>query len=127
MKRIIAFSLLCLFINSSMLLPQVGASCLHDNGGKQSNHVNSLLGWINEIVLEHTDTTPVGEDSDNSFFNSNIDETFCHRSQHKHDLQPQDILLPDGCKFAEYAEGKLPCLIMDVTAPPPEITSAFFI
>jgi hypothetical protein len=120
MKRIIAFSLLCLFINSSMLLPQVDESCLHHSCGKQSNHVNSLLEWVDEVLLEHVDTTPEDEDDENTFINSMIDETCCHRSQQKHDLQPHQILLTDACKFAEYAAGKLPSLILDVTAPPPE-------
>lgn len=123
MKRLIAFSLLCLFINSSMLLPQVNELCVHHSCGKQSNHVNSILEWVDEVLLEHTDSTPEDEDDENIFVNSILDEGFCHRSQHKNEVTPHQIILTDRFLFAEYEEGMIPSLIFDITAPPPEVNS----
>jgi hypothetical protein len=120
MKRIIAFLLLSLFINSSILLPQVNELCGHHSCGKQSNHVNSILEWVNEVLLEHTDNTPEDEDDELIFVNSILDEGFCHRTLHKNEITPHHIILADRFRFAEYDEGNIPCLIFDITAPPPE-------
>ena len=120
MKRIIAFILLSLFINSSMLLPQVNELCTQHSCGKQSNHVNSLLEWVDEVLLEHNDATPEDEDDENIFVNNIPDEEVCHRSPHKNEVTPHQIILAGRFLFAEYEEGKVPNLIFEISSPPPE-------
>lgn len=123
MKRIIAFSLLCLFMNSAMLLPQVDEQWLHHSCSKHSNHVNSLVEWVDEVLLEHEDNSPEDEDDKKTFVNSMIDEGFCHRQHQRQDLLPYLLPSADDGRFADYKEGKLLNLTLDISVPPPEATA----
>ena len=117
MKKITSFILILLFVNSSLLLPQLPDSST-DKRAANDNHMGSLIEWVNEILLEQQDDTPHDQD-DNTLENS-VEETYCHRLFHRTDLLPHVTLLSNKLKFAEYPEGKLPILTADVIAPPPE-------
>lgn len=116
-KKIISFILIALFVNSSLLLPQLPDS-FTDKRTANDNHMSSLIEWVNEILLDQKDDTP-DEKEDNTLENS-IEETYCHRLFNRSDLLPNVTLISNKLKFAEYPEGKLPILTTDVIAPPPE-------
>lgn len=116
-KKTISFILIALFVNSSLLLPQLPDS-FTDKRTANDDHMGSLIEWVNEILLDQKDDTPHEQD-DNTLENS-IEETYCHRLFQRSDLLPHVTLISNKLKFAEYPEGKLPILTTDVIAPPPE-------
>lgn len=111
--------LIGLFINSSLLLPQLPDS-FRDNRTAIDDHMGSLIEWVNEVLLEQKDDTP-DDKNDNTLENS-VEETYCHRVFQRNDIIPHITLLSNTLKFAEYPEGKLPILTADVIAPPPELS-----
>lgn len=62
-QRIIAFSLLILHINGYMLLPHVDEPDVY-NKSPQTDGLNSLTEFIQQIVLGMVDTTPEDRDQD---------------------------------------------------------------
>ncbi len=117
MKKIISFILVVLFVNSSLLLPQLPDSFTH-NRTAGDDHMGSLIEWVNEILLEQKDDNP--HDKDDNTLENSVEETYCHRLFYRNDLLPHITFLSNQLKFAEYPEGKLPILTTDVIAPPPE-------
>jgi len=116
-KKIVSFILIVLFVNSSLLLPQLPDS-LADKRTANDDHMGSLIEWVNEILLEQKDDTP--DEKDDKTLENSVEETFCHRLFQRSDLAPHVTFISTKLKFAEYPEGKLPVLTTDVIAPPPE-------
>ena len=116
-KKIISFILILLFVNSSLLLPQVHES-FADNHTVNDDHMGSLVEWVNEILLEQKDDTP--DEKDDKTLENSIEETLCHRSVQRSDLSPHTTKGINKLKFAEFSKDKLPSRAFDVIAPPPE-------
>jgi hypothetical protein len=63
-KKAITFLVLLLYINTSMVRPAVDEVDSFDHCGRQLDDINSLLEFIDQIVLGNQDDTPEDEDDD---------------------------------------------------------------
>ena len=63
-KRGIAFFVLLCHMNTSMFLPQVPEQDIYNFAGQQADDINSVLEYIDQVVLGHHDDTPEDEDDD---------------------------------------------------------------
>lgn len=64
LRKVLAFLLLLSHMNTSMLLPQVTEQDAYDSTGQQINDINSVVEFVNEVILGHHNP-PIDEDDDN--------------------------------------------------------------
>jgi hypothetical protein len=64
LRKVLALLLLLSHMNTSMLLPQVTEQDAYDSTGQQINDINSVVEFVNEVVLGHHNP-PIDEDDDN--------------------------------------------------------------
>ena len=63
LRKVLAFLLLLSHMNTSMLLPQVSEQDAYDSTGCQINDINSVVEFVNEVILDHHNP-PIDEDDD---------------------------------------------------------------
>jgi hypothetical protein len=65
LRKALAFLLLISHMNTSMFLPQVTEQDAFDRSGRPFNDINSLVEFVNEVILNHHQSPPIDEDDDN--------------------------------------------------------------
>src|SRR5215203_1092819 len=64
MKNLLAFLVLISHMNFSMFLPQMAEVDIYDANGMQQDDINSLIEYVDQVVLGNHDDTPEDEDDD---------------------------------------------------------------
>ena len=64
MKKIVAFILLLCHMNTSMFLPQMDEEDVYIASGQQVDDINSVVEYVDQVMLGHKDDTPEDEDDD---------------------------------------------------------------
>jgi len=64
LRKILAFILLLNHLNTSMFIPQMAEVDRYDSNGTQIDDVNTLVEYIDQVVLGNYDPTPEDEDDD---------------------------------------------------------------
>lgn len=120
MKKWISFFLVCLHLNTWMLVPHIQ----HDSRIviMTGNHddLDSFFEFVDEVVFAHADQTPDHDENDGQFLDEVAKMEFCD----KHNL-PISILIKLGGDFStfkksssdEYKER----ISLDIIAPPPDL------
>jgi hypothetical protein len=65
LKKVLAFLLLIHHMNTSMFLPQMAEQDRYDSAGVQYNDINSVVEFIDDLILDYNDDVPMDEDDDN--------------------------------------------------------------
>ncbi len=63
-RRFVIFIVTLVHINGSMLLPQVAEVDIYNGQGQQQDDINTVVEYVDEILLDNHRTTPVDEDND---------------------------------------------------------------
>jgi hypothetical protein len=121
MKKLLAFFVLLSHINFTMLIPQVDERDTFEQNGRQTDDINSLFEYIDQVVLGNRDDTPEDEDDDTA-------RVFQVVKMDNYSFS-QDVLVVDQAEFAfrekaRYplmATQKIPVVYFDVQLPPPKI------
>lgn len=120
MKKGIAFLLLLCHMNTSMFLPQVAELDQYDASGRQIDDINSVVEYVDQVVLGHHSKNRCDEDNDDGQ-NFTVATAFSYFFQqpifeinHPRFDQMADRL------FADHAVGKIPFISFDILVPPPK-------
>lgn len=63
-RKALAYFLLCCHMNTSMFLPQVMENDIFDAHGNQLDDINTIIEYIDQVILQNTDNSPEDEDDD---------------------------------------------------------------
>ena len=118
-KKPLAFIFLLLHINFSMFIPQMEETDSFDANGMPTDDINSLVEYIDQVMLNNIDDTPEDEDDDYARNYSPVQNGFYYTSNAS-EIIPSDF--PDVAKvyFPEFPEVEIPSISFDVIAPPPK-------
>jgi hypothetical protein len=64
LRKFAIFIVMLVHVNGSMFLPQVAETDMYNTGGQQKNDINSVLEYVDEVIMGNLDQTPVDEDND---------------------------------------------------------------
>lgn len=120
MKKVVAFILLLCHMNTSMFLPQVAESDRFDSSGQQIDDINSVVEYVDQIILGHRDRTPEDEDNDDgqnftlaTNINYYVDQPFVV-------LEHPEFEKAGKRNFFEYSVPKISFVSYDIVVPPPK-------
>ena len=90
-----------------------------DANGMPTDDINSLVEYIDQVMLNNIDDTPEDEDDDYARNYSPVQNGFYYTSNAS-EIIPSDF--PDVAKvyFPEFPEVEIPSISFDVIAPPPK-------
>lgn len=117
MKKFLAFILLLSHVNFAMFIAQVDETDVFDNCGQQKEDINSLVQYVDVIILKHTQNKSKDSDDDNAryFHAAEFDiYSFPHIEVKK------EHLVAGKTKFSPYIEKKLSSVYLDMQGPPPK-------
>lgn len=106
-----------------MFLPQSAGTDIVDTKGKQNDDINSVIEYIDQIVLNNHDTTPEDEDQDNG--NNGQNFSYAKTVDYYHQINFIEIEVPVVVLQPVTPENPytLPFVklrIKDVLTPPPD-------
>ena len=105
-------------MNYSMFIPQVDETDIYDKNGNQVDDINSLVEYIDQIVLGNVDPTPEDEDDDNACYFHVIKIDPSIKPQFSESETKPDLPL-SAIEYPLIKEEKLPEVYFRVTKPPP--------
>jgi hypothetical protein len=119
-KRLIAFITLLCHINSSMLLPQVAEQDIYNWCGQQQDDINTVVEYIDQVVLGHHDSTPEDEDDD-SGQNLHLvkDVNYCYQPFFT-PVERKVTITVKKPRYALYRLRSLSLVYPEIVSPPPE-------
>jgi hypothetical protein len=120
MKKILAGILLLSHINFSMFIAQVDEVDSYDIHGRQTNDINSLLEYVDQVVLGHENKTIPDSDDDNArYFHIVKIADYCFNQQVIL-LDPAMTSTTDKHTFAYTREQKILSGFHEIVTPPPK-------
>jgi hypothetical protein len=106
-------------MNFSMFLPQMAEQDTYGANGQQTDDINSLVEYIDQVVLGNHDDTPEDEDNDegqNFQIAKSVDYFFKQQSY----IIDQPFTLVVTPIYSDYIHTKLSAVSFDIITPPPE-------
>ena len=123
LRKLFAFILLLNHLNTSMFIPQVDEQDVFDKNGVQVDDINSVVEYVDEVVLNNKDNTPEDEDDDTakSFHVSKLVD-------HCYQLPIAEVTENPFTEkivytFDPYKENKVSPVYTSVISPPPDALS----
>jgi len=119
-RKILAFILLFNHLNSSMFVPQLDERDMFDKNGFQVDDINSVIEYVDQVILNNKDNTPEDEDDDTakSFHVAKMVD-------HCYQLPLQEVTENPFTEtvvytFDTYKEAKVTPVYPSVVSPPPD-------
>lgn len=120
MKNILAVILLLSHINFSMFIAQVDETDSYDLQGQATNDINSLLEYVDQVVLGHESKNRPDSDDDNArYFHLSKTGDYCFHSQVIR-VENSPVANIDHPNFAFVPGKKLLSGFGDILIPPPK-------
>src|SRR5215204_515319 len=116
MKKLSAFILLLLHINFCMLIPQM-EDFDFEVSDLQIDDINSLIEYVDQVVLENPDVTP-GDEDDDTARNYILAQITFYCNQYSIGIPTHDFSRKEKNFFPEFAANKIPSISFDIVAPP---------
>ncbi len=119
-RRLVIFIVLLVHINGSMLLPQVAECDIYTAGGQQKDDINSVIEYLDKVILEHDTTNPVDEDNDqgqNFHLVKMVD--YCYAIEFT-TITHKPAIITSSFKYALLPAVKLYPVTLEILAPPPK-------
>jgi len=120
LRRFVIFIVALVHINGSMFLPQVAEVDIFNAQGQQEADVNTVVEYVDEIILGNHKSNPVDEDNDqgqNFHLVKIVDYYFALDIQL---LKHKPVLAASKSKFPLFPEVKITPVTLDILAPPPK-------
>lgn len=121
MKKLLAFLVLLSHMNFSMFIPQVDEMDLFDANGTQTDDINSLFEYVDQVVLGNKNDTPQDEDDDNARYFHLVKMNDYAFQQQVIELKKATPHTATKTNYPPYLEQKLSSLYFDIQSPPPEV------
>ena len=64
LRKILAIILLLNHLNTSMFIPQMAEVDSYDTMGNQTDDINTLIEYVDQVIIGHADNSPEDEDDD---------------------------------------------------------------
>lgn len=107
-------------INGSMLLPQVPEVDIFDAAGRQEDDINSVIEYIDQVVMGNKDDTPEDEDNDDGQNLHPVKTCDYYFEISVISLHKKHFSSSSSTQDAEYKENKINSPWLDIIAPPPK-------
>jgi len=118
MKKALAFLVLLVHMNTSMLLPQMPELDIYDASGEKQDDINSVVEYIRSAF--GYDNTSDDEDDDNGQ-TFHIAKTFGYYFVQPVTIAQERKLAKRNIRyFTEYKPGKIKVIPIDIITPPPD-------
>jgi hypothetical protein len=121
MKKWISFFLVCLHLNTWMLVPHIEHNSSVIVMAGTHDDMDSFFEFMDEVVFSHADQTPDHEENDGQLLDEVTSEEFCD----KHNLPAGELIKLEGpfstfkkSSSDEYKER----ISLDIIAPPPDLS-----
>jgi hypothetical protein len=120
LRNVSIFIVMLVHINGSMFLPQVPEQDIYNAQGQQEKDINTVIEYIDEVIIGNHDKDPVDEDNDdgqNFHLVKIVDYYF------EIDFAPvkhKPLISATKQQFCLFSEEKLHPVILDILAPPPK-------
>ncbi|MBE7172890.1 MAG: hypothetical protein INR73_20100 [Williamsia sp.] len=106
-------------MNSSMFLPQVAEQDIYNASGQQEDDVNTVVEYIDQVILGHHDNTPEDEDDDSGQnFHPAKDVNYCFQPL-LITVKSKPIVLRQK-SYPNFQVGKISTIYNEIISPPPE-------
>ncbi|MFT3705167.1 MAG: hypothetical protein QM802_22560 [Agriterribacter sp.] len=120
LKKIIVIFVMLVHVNGSMLMPQVAETDIYDKNGRQIDDINSVVEYIDEVVMGNKGDTPLDEDNDDGQ-NLHIVKTFDYDFDISFlIIKKKPTSTSSKKQFFYFAENKISAPLLDIIAPPPK-------
>jgi hypothetical protein len=120
MKRVFAFILLVSHINTSMFLPQMTEEDVFNSNGTRVDDINSVVEYIDQVIVGREDDTPEDEDDDNSQNFTIITVANYFFQQPSVVMEHPGLITLAGPTYSDCADPELTSISFDILTPPPE-------
>lgn len=120
MKKGLTLILLFCHMNFSMFLPQVAEVDRFNIHGQEQDDINSVIEFIDQIILGNVDTTPEDEDDDSGQHFLLIKTVDVFNNQTITEIASASIAAA-SVKYPVFKNGNLPFSFFDIVSPPPEV------
>lgn len=121
MRNLVIFIVTLIHINGSMFLPQVAERDIYNAQGQQQKDINTVIEYIDEVILGNHDKNPVDGDNDdgqNFHLVKIVDYYFqIDFSSIKH----KPVFTTRKKQFCLFPEEKLYPVTLEILAPPPKV------
>ncbi len=120
LRNLVIFIVTLVHINGSMFLPQVAEQDIYNAQGQQQKDINTVIEYIDEVVLDHHEKNPVDGDNDdgqNFHLVKIVDYYFaiCFSS-----IKHKPAAATKTKEFCFVPEKKLYPVTLEILAPPPK-------
>lgn len=119
-RKALAYFLLFCHMNTSMFLPQMAENDVFDAQGNQIDDINTIIEYIDQVVLQNIDNEPEDEDDDSgqNFRLVKSANYYCHPQAEA----CEEITHTHASKqvFAGYLLATIIAPCYDIDAPPPK-------
>lgn len=103
-----------------MLLPQVPETDVYNAQGQQQDDINSVIEYVDEIILDNHHPDPVDEDNDQGQTFHLVKIVDYYFELDFSPIRHKPLLATARNKFSLYAEEKIDPVTLDILAPPPK-------
>jgi hypothetical protein len=109
-----------------MFIPQTDEEDVYDVNGNQIDDVNSLMEYIDQVVLGKEDDAREDEDDDNAVYYhlTKIDQQF-NLQQYITQLNQLTSIVETSIHYLPYKDRWITPIFFDVQSPPPKSSSRF--
>jgi len=120
-KKLLTILILLYHVNFFMFIPQLDEVDQYDANGKLIDDINSLTGYVDQVVFGHKHSSPNDEDDDSAryFQVTNIDN-YNFQQQIIESIKP-NIIPGSEKKYPSHIERKISPVYFEIQSPPPEI------
>jgi hypothetical protein len=103
-----------------MLMPQVAETDIYDATGQQVDDINTVIEYIDEVVLDNKDTTPEDEDNDDGQNFHLVKTCDVYFQIPTIQLKRKPLAISQKQQFVPFEEPAIAAPLFDVIAPPPK-------
>ena len=122
MRRFLLYIVLLMHVNTYMFFPMIDETDQYECSGKQKDDINSLVEYINQVLMGHRDNTPEDEDDDQAHYYhiKSISSYVTLCEVHPHFVRPPYEPVMDALEYGTPTAPQLPFVSYDISGPPPK-------
>jgi len=121
LRNLVIFIVTLIHINGSMFLPQVAEKDIYNAQGQQQKDINTVIEYIDEVILGNHDKNPVDGDNDDGQ-NFHLVKIVDYYFQIEFSsIRHKPVLTTSKKQFCIFPEEKLYPVTLEILAPPPKV------
>jgi hypothetical protein len=120
LRKLLIFIVLLVHINGSMFLPQVVEQDIYNAQGQQQKDINTVIEYIDEVIMDHHDKNPVDGDNDQGQNFHLVKVVDYYYAIGFSSIKHKPVIAAAKNKFSLFPEEKTHSVTLDILAPPPK-------